>query len=233
MRNCFFINGLHVAVVYIHVPGDPTHVGYAKRFVISYLEKPTRYPHDLVIVCNGSPPTAQTHELFAGVQPVRFVQHDDSGWDIGGYQKAAREVECDLMVFFGGAAYVPRSGWLERMVEAYLKHGPALYGAMGNRGDSRVNVYPHIRTTGFWLPRDLFNAYPIQVTRNEQRYEFEHGKTCLTEWIKAQGLKPWVVSWDGEYEWAEWDSFPNGFHRGDQSALLVRDRVSDPPYYHC
>lgn len=225
------IKPIKVAVVYVHVPGDPHHIGLAQRFSIYFREQPPMYPHELIVVCNGSGPTAQTHQIFSGLD-ARFIDHDDSGWDIGAYQKAASVVSADLMVFLGGTAYPQRSGWLARMVEAYQKHGVALYGCTANRGDGRVNVYPHIRTTGFWLPPSLMNQYPIRVSRQDQRYEFEHGRTCLTEWIKSQGLKAWVVSKDGEYEWEHWDLVPNGFHRGDQSGLLIRDRVTDPPFYH-
>lgn len=230
-NGCFMVHHLKVAVVYVHVPLDPHHQGLARRFSIYFRQNPPLYPHELIVVCNGSPPTPETLQTFEGLD-ARFVDHDDSGWDIGAYQKAASVCQSELMVFLGGTAYPSRTGWLARMVDAYLKHGHALYGSTGNRGDGRVNVYPHIRTTGFWLPTALMNAYPIRVTQNSQRYEFEHGRTCLTEWIKTQGLKAWVVTWDGEYLWENWDLIPNGFHRGDQSGLLIRDRVTDPPFYH-
>jgi hypothetical protein len=117
------------------------------------------------------------------------------------------------------------------MAGAFQKHGNALYGSMGNAGDASVKVFPHIRTTGFWLSPTLFNAYPTVINKPEQRYPFEHGPNCLTEWVKSQGLKALIATWSGEYETGQWDSIPNGFHRGDQSALLTGDRVTDPPYY--
>jgi hypothetical protein len=41
-----------------------------------------------------------------------------------------------------------------------------------------------------------------------------------------------VVTANGEYHWEDWDVIPNGFRQGDQSAILIRDRITDPPYYH-
>jgi hypothetical protein len=75
------------------------------------------------------------------------------------------------------------------------------------------------------------NGYPHRITQPDKRYEFEHGKTCFANWIKAMGLKAWIVTWDNEYLWADWDDIPNGFHRGNQSALLCGDRLSEPPYH--
>lgn len=220
-----------VAVVYVHVPKDINHIKLGQRFAASYRQNPPGISSHTVIVCNGSNPTKHTHELFDFMSP-QYLIHDDSGWDIGAYQKAAREVPADLMVFFGGSTWFAKPGWLARMAESFIKHGNAIYGAMGNRGAGKVQ--PHIRTTGFWLPPAILNRYPTIVTQRAkfgQRYEFEHGKDCLTGWVTRQGLKALVVSWDGEYEWADWDSIPNGFHKGDQSNLLVRDRLTDPPYY--
>jgi len=45
--------------------------------------------------------------------------------DIGGYQLAARMIPADLMVFLGGTTYIKGQKWLERIVEAYEKHGRA------------------------------------------------------------------------------------------------------------
>lgn len=222
---------MKIALIYIHVPHDPEHVDLACRFVATYNHFPPMGPHDTVVVCNGSPPTAFTKMLFASLPNLSFLDHDDSGWDIGAYQKAAREVPCDMMIFCGGSLHFVRPAWLHRMASAFIKQGPGLYGAMGNAGDLKVNVQPHIRTTGFWTCPQLFNAYPIRVTRQEQRYEFEHGKTCLTSWMLSQGKKVMVVTWNGEYVKEDWDRIPNGFHRGDQSALIVKDRLACPPYY--
>ena len=94
-----------------------------------------------------------------------------------------------------------------------------------------MGVWPHIRTTAFWADRDLFNSYPVSVTRNDQRYPFEHGKDCITSWATANGVKALVVEWDYVTEWAEWDNSPNGYHRGDQSGLLALDHICEPPIY--
>lgn len=231
LAGCLCLKDCKVAVVYIHVPLDPPHVKLARRFVDTYTHHPPLYPHEFIVVCNGSPPNDRTKDIFGPIQQTRFLEHDDSGWDIGAYQKAAQEVPCDLMVFLGGSAHFRRSGWLARMATVFIELGDAIYGSMGNTGVPTNGVYPHVRTTGFWMPPTLLNAYPVRVTRREMRYEFEHGKTCLTGWITKQNLKAWIVSWDSVYPLQLCNTIPNGFHQGDQSALLTRDRLTEPPFF--
>ena len=200
----------------------------AQNFIHSYTRFPAGYDHQMVIVCNGSPVTDEAEALFGEIPNCAFLEHDNSGYDIGGFQKASREVPGDLMVFFGATAYIRGANWLARMVEAWKKHGDTLYGCMGNRG--APGVQPHVRTTGFFLSSSLFNSYPHQVTRPEHRYEFEHGPTCLTSWMKDRRKNPLIVSWEGEYHEHLWDSIPNGFRQGNQSNILCGDRMTRSPY---
>ena len=221
---------MRIEIVYVF----PANAGelfaaYAWRFLQSYLAFPPGMEHGTTIVCNGASPSNDLYAIFKMMPNVRFFEHDNSGYDIGAFQHVAREVPCDMMVFFGSSAYLQGGGWLVRMAVSYQRHGRALYGVMGNRGVG--STHPHIRTTGFWMPPSLLNEYPIKITRPEQRYQFEHGENCLTTWVTAKGLQCWVVGWSGEYLWADWDNIPNGFHRGNQSDLLSGDRLTEAPFY--
>lgn len=229
---CFLMP--HVVVVYIHVPGDAIHEMHAKRFVESYHMNPPGETHQTVIVSQNSKPKSSTMALFNTLPDLEVIQHDDSGWDIGGFQLAARKFPCDLMVFFGGSTYIKCEGWLTRMVESFLEHGDTLYGSTGSMGDHRFNIFPHIRTTGFWISPSLFNRYPRRIQEkgsHGQRYEFEHGRTGLTTWAMGLGKKVWVIAKSGDFPFPAWNSVPNGFHKGDQSNVLVGDRLTSPPYY--
>lgn len=235
MNDCWMLAELgtvSVVVVYVYVTNSPAYLNLARRFVQTYQKFPPEYTHRTVIVCNGGVPSAEMAALFDPLPERQFLYHDNSGRDIGAYQKAAREVPCELMVFFGGSTYFRRAGWLSRMVEAYQKYGVTLYGATGNRGVPSLQIYPHIRTTAFWLPPQLLNAYPIAVTRNEQRYPFEHGRNCFTDWVSRQGMVPLLVSWIGEHTWENWDLVPEGFHKGKQANVMVGDRLTEPPFYN-
>lgn len=220
-----------VEMVYIFVAG---HLGYRRQavnFVQSYQKFPANTDHQTTIVVNGGRLTDEGRKIFEPLPKVTFLAHDNSGYDIGGYQRAARESKADLMLFLGATTYFNGAGWMQRVIESFVKHGDCLYGTMGNHGDPGVGVNRHIRSTAFWITPKLFNQYPIKITKLPQRYEFEHRKRCLTEWIMKSGIPALVVTFNGEYPWEQWDNIPNGFHRGDQSALMIGDHISGPDFY--
>jgi hypothetical protein len=215
-------------------PLAPQYFDLAAQFVSSYNSHPAGIDHRLVVVSNGGPPTPDMQALIDQFShPAEIFVHDNSGYDLGAAQAVAKNFPADMTVFFGSSAYLRGPGWLARMAEAFQRHGPShLYGSMGNDGDPRFGVFPHIRTTGFFCAPLMMNMYPLRVTRPEHRYPAEHGQNCLSEWFKNSGHKVLIVTWDQEYEWP-WDRIPNGFHQGNQSALLTGDKNSCPPYYHC
>lgn len=221
---------MKVALVYIYpstLNGQTD--DYVGRFLKSYVDNKTNIPHESIVVMNGGKPNSYFACMFSCLQNMSFFEHDDSGWDIGAFQHVAAEVPADLMVFIGTTAWIKGPYWLDRIVASFNKHGDHLYGVMGNQGAG--HIHPHIRTTGFWMRPGLLNGYHTRVTRQDQRYPFEHGQQCLTKYVWDLGRKAFVVSWTGEYEYPHWNSIPNGFHRGNQSNLIMGDRVSDPPYY--
>lgn len=225
---------MKVIVTYVF-PNTGAFDKLAQRFVSDYQRfPPGDVDHAVVVVVNGGSIDKKCEDIFRPIQNCLFLPHNNEGRDLGAYQLASRTVGhlCDLIVFFGASTYLRGPGWLKRMAESFEKRGPALFGCMANDGDDRVNVKRHIRTTAFWLPPSLFNKYPIRVTRDDQRYEFEHGATCLTSWIYEQGLKVYMVVWHGEYEWP-WDRIEGGFHRNNQEGLLAGDHISMAPYFHC
>lgn len=217
--------------VLVYVFAGERYMDHALKFVASYQNAPGGIDHSTLIVCNGVPADGFAKALFAALPEVSFLEHDNSGWDIGAFQAASQHLPNTVAVFCGASAWFPRPGWMVRVVQSSMRRGLGIFGCMGNAGDARFGVSPHIRTTGFWLTTELMNRYPLRVKDAGLRYSFEHGPNCLTSWITGQGMPAYVVSWDGEYMRDAWDHIPNGFHRGDQSAVMIRDRLCDPPYY--
>lgn len=224
---------MRIAVVYILPVFEGAFLDNAYRFVATYNENPAGMEHQLVFVSNGGPPTLEMRGLAESCShPVDWLVHDNSGYDLGGFQAAARQIPAEMMVFMGNSAYLRRPQWLSRMAEVFHKYGNgAIYGSTANCGDQRVNVFPHIRTTGFWMSPAVMNMWPFKVTKPEHRYPAEHGATCLTEWARSQGYQAIMATWDAESEWPLWDHMPGGFHRDQQQGLLVGDRLTAPPYY--
>lgn len=234
---CHMIRHPKIAIVYCYADGGAG--GYrdkAVQFVNTYHQYPPELAHRTIVVCNGVSANGDTQSIFGSMPELSFIDRDGSGWDIGAYQDAAHKVPCEMMVFFGGHTYFRKAGWLARMWETFTQFGNTLYGATGNQGDMRFNIHPHIRTTAFWCSPALLNAYPHQVTTRGgggQRYEFEHGTTCITTWCRNQGLQPWVVGFDSVFPVTSCDSMPGGYHNGQQHNLIVGDRLTCPPYHHC
>lgn len=223
---------MKICAVYIYPTSQhgAEHAHYAERFVCSYLNHPPEKEHDMIVVSNGGNPNGVAHKQFSWITGTKFIVHDDSGKDVGGYQLAAQTIPCDLMVFFGGHSYIRRAGWLRRMVEAYQTDETALYGCTGHQGGG--NIHPHVRTTGFWCNPKLVNEHPYRVMDNGQRYPYEHGPEGLTSWILSTGRKAWIVTANDMKPLSQCDSLQGGYQNGRQENLLVGDRMCRPPYFH-
>lgn len=225
---------MKVCIVYIFPQsGANGHLEKAVKFLTSYHANPPMHLHDTVIVCNEAPANDQTRFLFGSLPSASCLDHDGSGMDCGAYQLAAQKVPCDLMVFFGGNTYFRRPGWLHRMASVFQSYGDGLYGCTGNQGDARFNVFPHVRTTAFFCSPALVNEHPLRVTNNSQRYPYEHGPDGLTTWALRKGKPVWIVGWNDVKPLHDCDSMRGGFHQGGQENVLVGDRLTCPPYYHC
>lgn len=210
-----------VVMVYIHFPGDAEHLTLTRRFVDSYRLNPPGHPHRTIVVCQGRKPDADMRALLLKLPGCTFYQHDDSGWDIGGFIAVSRIVSEDIIVCFGGTAFVQHNGWMKRMVEVWKKHGPGLYGSVAT-----FEISPHINTSGFWCAPGLLAEYPHPVRTKAERYAFEHGSVALWKLALKSGIKVRLATWDGEYEWFDWRKPPNIYRRGDQSNCITYFRHS-------
>jgi len=166
----------------------------ARRFTENYIKHPPGQPeHELFVIANGGGEiTKRQEDLFAPLVPT-FIHHNNVGRDIGAYQMAARHIPCGLMVCLGSHVRPRRAGWLDRIVQVYEDNGPALFGQWGFHSPST-----HIRTTAFWLPPALLNAYPFEID-DAMRYQFEFGPKSITSWCLQQGFEALQVTWNGVF----------------------------------
>jgi hypothetical protein len=229
MRNldtCFLVKRPTITLVYIYVMGSAKYLADAQRFVSSYQQFPPGYDHDTLVICNLGTPNEHAEKLFATLPKVWFLAHDNTGQDIGGYIAAASWAESRLLVCMGSDVHFTRPGWLARMVDARLLHGPGMYGS-----SSSFEIMPHLNTTGFLVDRELLMAYPWPVKTQQDRYNFEQRQTLpdrqLWRNLHRAGYKAMLVTWDGEYEWWDWRTPPNIFRRGDQSNMLLLWKWAD------
>lgn len=214
---------MKVVVVYCFpLVNHRVYFALAKRFSDTLRQCPAGTDYELHVGCNGGQPSVFEEQLFAGLS-AHFHSRDNTGWDIGLYQWAADRLDSDLMVCLGANCHFHRPGWLARMVESYVDHGPNLYGCRGY-------FYPaghghHIRTTSFWLHPALLRSYPYLVGNSRaMRYAFEHGHNNLTQWVENSGLEALVVTWDGVFGVNDWK---DGF--GEIDTCLVLDQWTHRP----
>jgi hypothetical protein len=188
-----------------------------QRFVSTYKAFPGNFPHELHVICNGGSPNSEIKNLFSNAPPI-YHEHDNGGWDIGAFLKAA-DVDCDMMLFLGTNTHFKRAGWLRRLIDACEKFGPGLYGPSAS-----FDISPHIRTTAFMCDPRLLRGWTEDISRQKDRHKFEVGSISITAAANRQGISCVLVTWDGFYLQNEWRKAPNIFRRGDQSNCLMFDR---------
>lgn len=208
---------MKICVCYVCVSKGPITEDYAARFVTTWREYPPGSECDLLVIANGGPLTTSTTVLFSELNARMFPRSND-GWDIGGYIEAARGpcAGYDLMVCCGESIYFHRKGWLKRLVEAWEKVGPGMYGSLSSN-----LVRTHLNTTGFCAPPIILAQYPKTVSSRADRYEFEHGQQAFWRRVALRGMPVRLVTWDGIWEPRAW-RFPHDIlWRGDQTNCLM------------
>lgn len=222
MRTCGLFRTPEVILAYVHVLNDKHYIDLANRFIGTYRACPPGADHDTIVICNNGKPSAQTRELFKPLPHLSFFEHNNSGYDIGGYIALARQLEEGPMFCCGSSAHFRKPGWLGKMMEAWRRFGPGVYGSLAT-----YEVRPHFCTTGFLVPAEVLNAYPYRVREVTDRYAFEHGPRSLVNFATDHGLPTNLVTWDGVYDRSLWRKPANIYVSGDQSNCLTFFKHSD------
>jgi hypothetical protein len=189
-----------VAICYVMPTVNlPIYFPAAQKFAATWTQHPPgKTPHRLYVIANGPPLPPLLKKPFERLT-VDFLSHNNFGQDLGAYQAAAHEIECDLMICFGAHVHFWKAGWLDRIVEAFLEYGPTMYGFWGFH-----QPRPHLRTTAFFLPPELLQSYPVVIS-DGHRYAAEHGENSLTIWAHNMGFEPLMVTWTGCFEMPRWE----------------------------
>jgi hypothetical protein len=206
---------VNIVVAYVFPQiNRPVYDAAAFRFANSYRQFKDATPHRLLVISNGRPPDRLTEAPFKGID-CDWITHDNLGKDIGAFQRASSGSPADLLICCGAHVHFWRQGWLERIVEVYCEQGPGLYGAWGFHQPSQ-----HLRTTFFWLPPALFNTYPMAPVPNHMRYEFEHGRNSLTQFVASLGFPVLMVTFKDCLPLPEW-------RHAEREECLALDQHSD------
>lgn len=205
---------MKIVICYVYPVFLPSYDDLAHRFVQSYIQYPPgETDHELHVYANGAQPSKKQMQIMTSLSP-RWHVGGNLGKDIGAYQRAASEIECDLMLCLGTPVYFRQAGWLDWLVRIYEQNGPGLYGCWGFNEPN-----PHIRTTAFWLPPMIMASYPSFVS-DKWRYEFEHGQHSILNWSKELGFPSYMVTWQGAFPQGQW-------HHVERKNCLMLDQHSD------
>lgn len=221
MPPCFFIRERLPAVVFVHVLNNAEYAGLTQTFLNSIRKFPGGEPYELVVVFNNGTPTDADRAMYADFPTVRFYEHDNSGFDIGGFIAVSKVIDNPMAIYFGGTAFVQREGWLKKLHEAWDQYGPGLYGTLAT-----YELSPHINTTGFLCDPKLMVRYPHKVVTKEDRYAFEHRSRAMWRMVANMGLPVKLVTWDGVYDWPQWRTPDHIYRRGTQSNCVTYFRHS-------
>ncbi|MCS7338196.1 MAG: hypothetical protein NZ739_08170 [Verrucomicrobiae bacterium] len=187
---------LRVAVCYLCPNRDPARwAHFTTRFVRQYLANPPgKHPHQLVVLLNDTQPVkpefSALHEL-----PVQWwFEHDNSGYDLGAYNRFARATNFDLCIFIGTYAYPHKPGWLDHIMSHYYMYGPALWGQSKQPLPLRRGVF--VLTQVFWCPPQFIRMFWPEHIEVAQRYNIEFGPNNFTARMLNSGYNVFVLGWD-------------------------------------
>ena len=209
---------MRVAVIYTAVTNGPITSDYLSRFVATWIGFPPGVECQLFVGCNGGPLSTEHSLMLATLNPRLIVRENDSSWDIGLYMDAARGAckDYDMQVCLGESVYFHREGWLRRLVEAWQRHGPGMYGPYASN-----TIRGHLNTTAFCCAPSMLASYPKRVKTKADRYFFEHGEGALWRHLHRMNAPVRMVTWDGEWGPNLWRLPLNILWRGDQSNCLM------------
>jgi hypothetical protein len=121
-----------VGVIYLYRFSEGE--GPVRRFLETYGNYPAGIEHDLNIVFKGFPDPeslARGRALFADI-PIKTIEVDDSGYDVGSYVKAANIALNRRLLFLNTFSQILASNWLEHFDRALSLQDAGLVGATGS-----------------------------------------------------------------------------------------------------
>lgn len=220
---------MKVTVVFVRVVTKTEYDACSRRWLKSYDEHRSGYPHDLIVINRYTDGDGMFDDYAQG-----YLRYDGGGWDVGSWQFVGKNIDTDLLVCFNSNTWITGDNWLLRFVKAVTAaredgtdYAYGLWGPMAS-----YEVQPHIRTPCMIFQPSVINSYPRQVETREDTYRFEcmgwpDGTPTFTKWVQQQGLVTQLVTWDGAYDLDDWRKPDNIFRRGDQSNLIVKDHHCD------
>lgn len=179
------------------------------RFVASYQSFPAGIPHRLYVIYKGyrdAQHLAEGQTCFSVLTHVP-IQTDDGGFDIGCYQRVAREMSEEFVCFLNTKSEILSPDWLLKLAAHLDRPSVGLVGNSGSYESIRFKIptipgfpNPHIRTNAFLMRRALFSqiADSFTIRTKDDGWRFECGADGLSRQLLRRGLEILVVGRNGE-----------------------------------
>lgn len=200
-----------------------TYAGYRRRFRDYFLAQAVPDDVQLIILRVNPGDQSDSRTVFDHVRHESMDHTDPTGRDIGAILGAAAQLRRDeLTLFVGSTCYPVATNWIDRLRHVWTSTRAGAVAPFAS-----LEVHPHLRTACFaTLPRYL-GVYPFAELCGGDYYRFEHGSDNFTLWLQSQGFRPQQVTRGKAVDVGDCRKVRNGFRRGNQSELLVRDRHVD------
>jgi len=224
-----------IMVLYLARGANSTEMKSIEEFFSSYQQYSSGISHELVLIIKGFKnecDLSKARSYWSGVRHTEFDCSDDA-FDLGAFVSAAKNFDCDGIMFLNTFSRIEGSDWLLKIVRTfYSNEGIGMVGCSASLGKHRLNSNfkmegpnPHIRTNGFFIERILFLRIvgSLDFKTKESTLEFESGDQSITKRLVEMGYRVLLVGRNGvaykEEEWAHSGTFALG-HQGN---LLVSD----------
>lgn len=218
-----------VAVVHLVRSGNPDH--FLNRFLTSYDSHTAGMAHELVFLLKGFSDNERSRtrrKLQQRYTQSIFIEIDDTGFDIGAYKHAAKQVRQDYVVFLNSHSAIEADDWLAKLMRPFKIHADAgIVGATASWEQQDIlTPFPniHVRTNGFAVRRTDFLSVKAGLLDSKLACnQFEAGAHSMTRQLIERGLAAYVVGRDGRIFGK--DTWPTSrtFRSGNQENLLITD----------
>jgi hypothetical protein len=240
--NASRLNRRKVAVVYLARWAEG--VNAFRRFADTYRRHQAGMPHDLVVIYKGCDQVSQLNEARAAFAKLPHVgiELDDSGFDIGAYFAAARQLEHEFLCFLNTFTELEVDGWLALLHRYASMPNVGMAGAMGSYESLIDSVALMTKVVWYWNAGStrhderIAHYYDSVVDKNRKAQrdgrQSESFRAKLRRWIDFRTIEDrfrrhWQsLTQDGGVlsEHARFPGFPNP-HIRSNGFMISRQRL--------
>lgn len=188
----------------------------ARTFLESYRAHPAGIEHDLHVILKGFPDETTrvaARALFAPFA-ANLIELDDTGYDIGSYLAAARQVADNRLAFLNTFSEILADNWLAHLDAALKRPDVGLVGATGSWQSLGSAYEAALLRLAFWV------RHPVRYVRSH----FEAGPHSSSgAAVPRRGFRDIALKVRGLADLYEFGRYPNP-HIRTNAFMIDRER---------